>query len=78
MKRLIVAAILGLTVVVTVSTSASAFQCLTEYRPGVMALLRKGLRPLQSGTVVRQEGLAVASRSVDSLSRHEPSAPIGL
>ena len=35
MKRLISAAILGLTVVATVSTSASAFQCLARGTNGV-------------------------------------------
>ena len=35
MKRFIAAAILGLTVVATVSTSASAFQCLARSSNGV-------------------------------------------
>ena len=71
MKRLIAAAILGLTVVATVSTSASAFQCLARGTNGVSTwgygLIAGRAQAFAYVIVVPPAGLIVISPSAGKL-----------
>ena len=71
MKGLIAAAILGLTVVATVSTSASAFQCLARGTNGVSTwgygLIAERAQALRYVIVVPPAGLIVISPSAGKL-----------
>jgi len=73
MKRLFVATLVGLTIVATVSTSASAFQCLARSSNGVATwgygIFFSRARTLQCATVVLQAASTVISPSVGKAGR---------